>query len=82
MAHCFISYRRKISAAVAIALQSRLKSKHGIDAYVDTTRADGTRVRFSERLMKAIADAPVFICLLGERDGQHTLESEWVLKEI
>lgn len=82
MADCFISYRRTPSAPVATALQSKLESKYGIDAYVDTTRTDGTRVRFPERLMTAIADAPVFICLLGERDGQHTLESEWVLKEI
>ena len=82
MAHCFISYRRTPSAAVATALQSKLESKYGIDAYVDTTRTDGTKVRFPERLMQAIADAPVFICLLGERDGQHTLDSDWVLKEI
>ena len=82
MADCFISYRRIPSAPVATVLQSKLESRHNIDAYVDTTRTDGTKVRFPERLMTAIADAPVFICLLGERDGQHTLESEWVLKEI
>jgi formylglycine-generating enzyme required for sulfatase activity len=82
MADCFISYRRTPSAPVATALQSKLESKYGFDAYVDTTRTDSTRVRFPERLMRAIADAPVFICLLGERDGQHTLESDWVLKEI
>lgn len=82
MADCFISYRRNPSAPVANGLQSKLKSNHGIDAYVDTTGTDATKVRFPERLMTAIADAPVFICLLGERDGQHTLESEWVLKEI
>ena len=82
MADCFISYRRIPSAPVATALQSKLESRHNIDAYVDTTRTDGTRVTFPERLMTAIVDAPVFVCLLGERDGQHTLESEWVLKEI
>lgn len=70
------------SAPVATALQAKLESRHGINAYVDTTRTDGTKVSFPERLMTAIADAPVFVCLLGERDGQHTLESEWVLKEI
>lgn len=63
-------------------LQSKLESTYGIDAYVDTTRTDGTTVRFPERLMKAIDDAPVFVCVLGERDGEHTLQSEWVLKEI
>ena len=82
MADCFISYRRTPSAPVATALQSKLESRYGIDAYVDTTRTDSTRVRFPERLMTAIAEAPVFICLLGERDGQHTLKSEWVLREI
>jgi len=82
MADCFISYRRTPSAPVATTIQSKLQSAHRIDAYVDTTRTDGTKVRFPERLMEAIADAPVFVCLLGERDGQHTLESEWVLKEI
>jgi len=70
------------SAPVATALQAKLESRHGINAYVDTTRTDGTKVSFPERLMTAIADAPVFVCLLGERDGQHTLESAWVLKEI
>lgn len=70
------------SAPVATALQAKLESRHGINAYVDTTRTDGTKVSFPERLMTAIAAAPVFVCLLGERDGQHTLESAWVLKEI
>ncbi len=82
MADCFISYRRTPSAPVATMLQSKLESRHGIDAYVDTTRTDGTRVSFPDRLMTAIAEAPVFVCLLGEREGQHTLQSEWVLKEI
>lgn len=82
MADCFISYRRTPSAPVATTLQAKLESKYGFDVYVDTTRTDGTRIKFPERLMGAIADAPVFVCLLGERDGQHTLQSEWVLKEI
>ncbi|MBZ0279045.1 MAG: SUMF1/EgtB/PvdO family nonheme iron enzyme, partial [Anaerolineae bacterium] len=63
-------------------LQSKLQSEYGFDVYVDTTRTDSTNVRFPERLMQAIEDTPVFVCLLGEREGQHTLESEWVLKEI
>jgi hypothetical protein len=82
MADCFISYRRIPSASLAILIQEKLKNQRGIDAYVDTTRVDGSKVRFPERLMQAIDDAPVFICLLGQRDGEHTLKSEWVLKEI
>ncbi len=78
MADAFISYRRKPSAALAQLIQEKLKNQHGIDAYVDTTRTDSSRVQFPQRLMQAIADSPVFICLLGE----DTLESEWVLKEI
>ncbi|MBZ0292553.1 MAG: SUMF1/EgtB/PvdO family nonheme iron enzyme [Anaerolineae bacterium] len=78
MADAFISYRRKPSATLALLVQEKLKNPHGIDAYVDVTRTDSTRVQFPQRLMQAIADAPTFICLLGEG----TLESEWVLKEI
>jgi len=78
MVDAFISYRRKPSASLAQLVQEKLKNQHTIDAYVDTTRTDSTRVQFPERLMQAIADAPVFICLLGEG----TLESEWVHKEI
>lgn len=59
-------------------VQTKLQYKHQIDAYVDTTRTDSTRVQFPQRLMQAIADAPTFILLLGDT----TLESEWVKKEI
>ncbi len=82
MVDCFISYRRTPSAPVATALQAKLESKYGLNVYVDTTRTDGSRVSFPERLMQAIADAPVFVCVLGDRDSEHTLQSEWVLKEI
>lgn len=78
MVDAFISYRRKPSAALSQLIQEKLKNHHHIDAYVDTTRTDSSRVQFPERLMTAIADAPIFICLLGEG----TLESEWVHKEI
>lgn len=78
MADAFISYRRKPSAALAHLIQEKLKNNHGVDAYLDTTRTDSTRVQFPERLMQAIEDAPAFICLLAET----TLESEWVRKEI
>jgi tetratricopeptide (TPR) repeat protein len=74
----FISYRRKPSASLALLLQTKLKADYKIDAYVDTTRTDSTQVKFPERLMQAIVDKKVFVCLLGEG----TLDSEWVLKEI
>jgi formylglycine-generating enzyme required for sulfatase activity len=74
----FISYRRKPSASLALLVQEKLSNDHKIDVYVDTTRADSTKVQFPERLMQAIGEAPVFVCLLGDE----TLESEWVLKEI
>lgn len=78
MADCFISYRRRPSAALANLLQEKLKNQHRIDAYVDTTRTDSTRVQFPDRLMQAIDDSTVFICLLADS----TLDSEWVRKEI
>ena len=78
MSDVFISYRRKPSAVLARLLQEKLKNDYDIDAYVDTTRTDATRVQFPERLMRAIAHAPTFICLLADT----TLESEWVRKEI
>lgn len=74
----FISYRRLPSFSLASLIQEKLKNTHQINAYVDVTRADGARVQFPERLMQAIADSPIFVCLLGEG----TLDSEWVLKEI
>lgn len=82
MPDCFISYRRTPSAATAMLIQARLSSDHGIDAYVDTTRTDSTKVQFPDRLMQAIGAAPVFVCVLGQREGEHTLESEWVQREI
>jgi formylglycine-generating enzyme required for sulfatase activity len=74
----FISYRRLPSFSLASLIQEKLKNTHQINTYVDVTRADGARVQFPERLMQAIADATLFVCLLGEG----TLDSEWVLKEI
>jgi formylglycine-generating enzyme required for sulfatase activity len=82
MSDAFISYRRLCSGALATALQSKLESKYGYKVYVDNREVDATRVQFPERLRKAIADAPVFICLLGENEGQNTLQSDWVLSEI
>jgi formylglycine-generating enzyme required for sulfatase activity len=78
MSDAFISYRRIPSAPLALLIQEKLKNSYSIDVYVDTTRTDSTQVKFPERLMQAIADTPVFVCLLGDT----TLESEWVMKEI
>jgi formylglycine-generating enzyme required for sulfatase activity len=78
MSHAFISYRRQPSSTLALLVQMMLKNQHAIEAYLDTTRVDSATAQFPDRLMQAIADAPVFICFLGE----NTLESEWVLKEI
>jgi tetratricopeptide (TPR) repeat protein len=74
----FISYRRKPSSSLALLLQAKLQANYKIDVYVDTTRTDSTKVQFPERLMEAIVEKRVFICLLGDS----TLESEWVIKEI
>ena len=82
MADCFISYRRIPSAPVATILKSILENRYELDVYLDTTRVDSTTIPFPQRLMQAITDASVFICLLGEREGQHTLQSEWVIREI
>ena len=65
MVDAFISYRRKPSAALARFLQERLKNKYNIICYVDVTDGSNERIQFPEKLMRAIEDAPVFICLLG-----------------
>jgi len=78
MTDVFISYRRAPSASLAQLIQVLLRTNHSVDAYLDVTRADSAIVQFPDRLMQAIDDAPVFVCLLGDV----TLDSEWVLKEI
>jgi formylglycine-generating enzyme required for sulfatase activity len=78
MSDAFISYRRKPSASLARLIQSQFKERYGLDAYLDTTRADSSTVQFPDRLMKAIEESPTFICLLGDE----TLDSDWVRKEI
>jgi formylglycine-generating enzyme required for sulfatase activity len=78
MADAFISYRRDPSYAIADAVHEKLKSRHGIDAYLDVERRDSNKVTFPERLMRAIEESPTFICFLADK----TLESEWVRKEI
>ncbi len=76
----FVSYRRTSSAILATYLASQLGGK-GIEAFVDTRRSDGAGP-FPERLLRAIEDSDVFICLLGASAAGATLDSPWVLREI
>jgi hypothetical protein len=78
MHDAFISYRRAPSYPTAQLIQTTLRAVHHIDAYLDVTRADSARVQFPDRLLSAIAESKVFVCLLAPE----TLESSWVLKEI
>jgi formylglycine-generating enzyme required for sulfatase activity len=76
MARVFISYRRRDSAALATLLAKEL-SRRGIRAFVDTRQIDGGGP-FPSRLLRAIEEADVLVCLLGPS----TLDSEWVREEI
>jgi serine/threonine protein kinase len=72
----FISYRRSPSAMLANYIALRLQ-EHEIDTYVDTRKLDGGDP-FPDRLLHAIDDADVFVCLLADS----TFASEWVRREI
>lgn len=72
----FISYRRSSSAMLATLLNKGLR-EHNIESYVDTLRSPRGG-SFPDRLMQAIQDSDMFICLLSNE----TLDAEWVLKEI
>jgi formylglycine-generating enzyme required for sulfatase activity len=76
MISIFISYRRQDASQLADRIKKQLVP-YGIDAYVDVSGVDGAG-EFPQRLRKAIADAAVFVCLLGPT----TLASEWVVMEI
>ncbi|MBI1280833.1 MAG: protein kinase [Anaerolineaceae bacterium] len=76
MATVFISYRRKPSAILAQLIVRDLKLRN-IEAYLDTDRND-TAGAFPDRLLQAIKNADVFVCLVGES----TFESDWVRNEI
>jgi Mg-chelatase subunit ChlD len=77
MPSAFISYRRAESSMLATLLDVRLREKFGIELFIDA-RDDKMGGSFPTRLLKAIEDRDVFICLLG----RETLTSEWVQKEI
>ncbi|MBI5667199.1 MAG: protein kinase [Chloroflexi bacterium] len=72
----FISYRRAPSAMLATLLAVKLNSA-GIEAYVDTRKQDGGGP-FPTRLLHAIEDSDVFVCLLAD----NTFESDWVQREV
>jgi serine/threonine-protein kinase len=76
MASVFISYRRKPSAILAQLLVRDLKQRD-INVYLDTDRMD-TAGTFPARLLNAIEEHDVFVCLVGEG----TFESEWVQREV
>jgi hypothetical protein len=73
----FISYRRQDSTPLAHSIKDRLERKN-ISVFLDVEDLDGAGL-FPERLSEAIAQAKVFICLLGPT----TLTGgDWVRREI
>jgi serine/threonine protein kinase/uncharacterized protein YraI len=76
MASVFISYRRRPSAILAQLVVRDLKTQ-GIEVYLDVERAEGAG-DFPSRLLQAIQNADVFVCLVGDT----TFDSEWVRREI
>ena len=76
MPSVFISYRRLPSAMLAQLIARELEAR-GIRAYVDTRQTDGGGP-FPERLLHAIEQEDVFVCLVAEG----TFESDWVLREV
>ncbi|MCB9457749.1 MAG: TIR domain-containing protein [Anaerolineaceae bacterium] len=72
----FISYRRIPSATLATLIAKELE-KHGIKVFVDTRSVDGGGL-FPRRLIEAIHDNDVFVCLVADT----TFESDWVREEI
>lgn len=76
MADVFISYQRSRSADIAYIIRDRLEDE-GIDAFMDIKGLSAAG-QFPPQLGRAIAEARVFLCLLGP----DTLASDWVRKEI
>lgn len=72
----FISYRRTPSAMLATLIAKELE-RNNIAVFVDTRQQDGAGL-FPRRLLTAIQEHEIFVCLLADS----TFESEWVLKEI
>ena len=78
MPDAFISYRRIGSLSLAYLLQEMLKNNYNLECYLDVTHSSNVNIQFDDRLMRAIENAPIFICLLNK----DTLNSKPVLKEI
>ncbi len=72
----FISYRRVSSAMLATLMAKELEAQ-GLGVFVDTRRLDGGGP-FPRRLLDAIDQCDVFLCLLAH----DTLASDWVQNEI
>lgn len=76
MPSVFISYRRTPSAMLATLIARELQAR-GINTYLDTRQTDGGGP-FPQRLLAAIEQQDVFLCLVAEG----TFESNWVQREI
>ena len=72
----FLSYRRGTSAGWANTVAGTLKDRHGMRVFLDVAQIDSGP--FPDRIMEAIRNCHVFVCLLGDT----TLDSKWVLREI
>lgn len=72
----FISYRRDPSAMLANLIATKLE-QNGIQVFVDTRSIDGGGP-FPKRLIDAIYNSDVFVCLVADT----TFDSDWVRKEI
>ncbi len=77
MPSAFISYRRTTSAMLAYLLGRELEAR-GIKTYVDVRQDDGSPGLFPDRLLRAIEEHDVFICLVADK----TFESAWVRREV
>lgn len=73
----FLSYDREQSGGWARYFADKLREKHGIRVFMDTTGIDRAG-RFPPRLVTAIEDCDVFVCFLAGS----TLTSKWVNEEI
>lgn len=76
MTSVFISYRRRSSAMLAQLIARELQAR-GIQTFMDTRQMDGGGP-FPARLLRAIQDQDVFVCLVADS----TFESDWMRREI
>jgi hypothetical protein len=76
VAKVFISYQHDPSLALALLISEKLR-QYNLQVFVDVERLDSVGP-FPKRLLKAIQDGDIFVCLLANT----TLEAKWVLREI